>query len=216
MKTIMKIKDVVLSTWFPADDQFATKMARICILREELMFELHCSMNAHKLSDAGNYDESWIKLYFFRKMFITISEIRSAIEALSQDRDFKLFLKKQSIPFRHRFEEIKRNLHSTSDTIKEFRNTLSGHIKQDCIWDALQTMDYDRHGIIQISRESPRKTHYKFTGELIMAVMLRNIPNNRQIDKANEIVNTFFKSTDKLFPLIDFLIIGYGKYRQLL
>ena len=173
-------------------------------------------MNAQKFTDAGNYDESWIMVYFFRKMFITISEIRSAIEALSNDIDFKIFLKKQSLPFRHGFEEIKRNLLSTSDIIKEIRNTLSGHIKQDCICDALQTMDYDRHGIIQISREGPRKTHYKFTGELIMAVMLRNIPNDRQNKRANEIVETFLKSTDKLFPRIDFLIIGYGKYRQLL
>jgi len=217
MKLKFKIKDVVLSKWFPADDQFAAKMARLCILREDLMYELTCSINAYRSHKQRDYDQSWVMFYFFRKMFITVSEIRGAIELLAQDADFKNILMKQPTSIKSSFKDVKDNLQTTSDLIKEIRNTMSGHIKLSSLWDALQIMDYERHGILQISTEGPKDTHFKFTGELLMAVMFRNVPKDKkQLDEARKIADAFIKSIDKLFHHIDHLFFQYARDRKLL
>jgi hypothetical protein len=210
----MKIKRVNLSKWFPANDPFATKMARICILREELMFELYCALESQNVPMNDEYSSSWQQTYFFRKMHITVAEIRSAVESLARDVKFKAFLKKQPGTFQIEFTELKKNLNSTSEAIKDFRRDVGAHFSEDSIHQALQSMSHERNGFFQISR-APRKTHYEFAEELIMAVMVRNTPNEKQYKKAISIVDALTNTTSKLFHRIDFLFISYLKDRNL-
>jgi hypothetical protein len=149
-------------------------------------------------------------------MFITLQEIRSAIETLAGDKDFKLFLVNQPALFKKELDQLKKKLDLTKETIKDIRNDIGAHISDESIKETLQNMSYERLGILQISQYDPRKTHYKFAGELITAILLRNASNEQKEDKANEIISMLVNTLKELFVLIDRLFFAYAKDRKLL
>ncbi len=210
----MKIRNVILSKWFPANDTFATKMARICILREELMFELQCSIEAVEMKNPKEYDNDWRSLYFFRKMHITVTELRSAIERLSMDEPFQAFLNEHPNTFRREFDVLKNKLNSTFKGIKGLRSDVGAHILEQPVHQALQNMSSERRGFFQLSSIYPRKTHYEFTSELIMAIILRD--SNDEERKAKSIIEALMSTFDKLFERIDRLFVAYLKHRRLI
>lgn len=216
MQRTRTIKIDNLADWFPANDRFASQMARICILREELMFELHCYIESRNVKDTTEYKESWRQVYYFRKMHVTIVEMRNALLSLAKGREFKSFLSKQPNRFQEQFSELKEQLELTAKEMKHFRNDLGAHIKEDAVHHALQDMGGKREGYLQISEHMARTTHYEFTGELIMALMLRDSPNQDQSEKANTIMKRFIATTHLLFQRIDFLFFRYLIDRNLL
>jgi hypothetical protein len=212
----MKNISVELWKWFPADDEFAIAMARLCILREELMFEFNCAKESRNVTTKDNYGSSWGRLYFFRKMSNTLLEIRKAIETIAPDKKFKLFLRNQSPDFKKEFKQLQSNLNSTKDIIKDIRDNIGTHINSAPVNKALQTMSNERSGFLQISWDNPQKTHYKFAEELIMAVMFRDTPDEQQMNKANEIMDALTKVMTELFVRLDMLFFTYARDRKLI
>ena len=211
-----RIISVKLWKWFPSNDDLAKKIARLCIFREDLMFELHCEIESINVSVNDDYGSSWRQFYYFRKMFSTVTEIRRAIESLANDRSFKYFLANQSPGLQREFKRLKKQLDSERENMKTIRNEIAVHIEEHIVGEALQNMDAERWGFLHISQSTPRKTHYKFAGELIMAIMLRNTPNDKQLDRANEIVGILTNTTKSLFSIIDWIFFNYSIDRKLL
>jgi YesN/AraC family two-component response regulator len=212
MKT--KIVTVKLSEWFPSNDELATKMARLCILREELMFEFQCAIESRDVPIKDDYGQAWRQFYYFRKMFGTLQEIRSAIESLAKDANFKSFLNAQPLKWQKQFTQLKSKLESESEEIKTIRTEFGVHIKENIVREALLNMSHERWGFLHISQR-PAKTHYKFSSELIMAIMLRNTPDNKQLRRAQQIVDVLTSTIEKLFPIIDTIFFGYTIDRKL-
>lgn len=82
-----------LRRFFPSDDEFATCIARLCILREDLFFEVNGIV-------AGPYEwldkngTAWRRNYFFRNSVRTLGEIASAIHRLNCVPEFQRALEK--------------------------------------------------------------------------------------------------------------------------
>jgi hypothetical protein len=210
-----RIITVNLSKWFPSDDDLAIKMARLCILREELMFQFRCAREANDVPFEDDYGSAWRQSYYFRKMFGTLQEIRRAIESLSNNKNFELFLDAQSPILQKEFAQLKEKLGSDREKIKKIRTEIGVHIEEKTVGEALLKMNPERWGFLHISQR-PGKTHYKFVGELLMAIMLRNIPDKKQINEATKIVDLLTSNIQNLFPIIDWIFFNYAKDRKLL
>ncbi len=214
MKT--RIVTVKLAKWFPSDDVLAKKMARLCILREELMFQFRCAIESRNVSSEDDYSSGWREIYYFRHMFGTLQEIRRSIESLAMDVNFKAFMAAQSPKLQKEFTQLKKKLDSAREKIKTLRSEIGVHIEENIVGEALQNMSHERWGFLHISQSGPAKTHYKFAGELIMSIMFRNIPDEKQIYKAQENVDTLTNSMHNLFHIIDWIFFTYAKDRRLL
>jgi hypothetical protein len=213
----MRIKTVKLWKWFPSDDKFATKMARLCILREQLMFELQCSRDNKKVSLENDYSVGYRQMYFFLRMCNTVREINSAIESLSGDKDYKFFIKKQKDFLKKEMDELKNNLKSSLDLIKDVRDNVASHVKESAIHTALQNMNKDRFGSLQIPNGIiPKKMHYKFSGELVLCLLIRDTPEKLQKEKLEKIVGALVKSLQYFFHRFDLLFLVYARERRLL
>ena len=113
----MKKINVKLREWFPVNDEFAIKMARICILREMLAFEfqcaLKCALNRGNNKVEVEFGSAFGDMYFFIKMCSSVNEINSAIETLSMDKGYKSFMKRQDVTLKKEMNNLKMNLRST-------------------------------------------------------------------------------------------------------
>ncbi len=214
MKTrIIKVK---LAKWFPSNDDLSKKIARLCILREDLMFQLQCAIESRNVPIKDDYGSAWRETYYFRHMFGTLQEIRRSIESLAKDVNFKSFLDAQSPKLQEEFTQLKKQFNSEREKIKTIRREIGVHIEENIVGEALLNMSHKRWGFLHISQRGPAKTHYKFVGELIMSIMLRNTPDKEQLHKAQEIVDVLINTMQNLFPIIDWTFLNYAIDRKLL
>lgn len=210
----MHIRSINLNRWFPPDDNFATGMARLCILREDFLFELEQWIKSESVRD--EFKRAWRQLYFFRRMCITVIEIRNAVETLSKEQDFKDFLKRLPKELLKRWDSFKKDLDQALDIVNSVRHGVSAHIKQESVKQALKQMDeVQRSGFLQISFETEVNTHYKFTDELLIGIMFKDIPPDDQERVAEERVDKFIPAVQPILRMVDSIFSYYEKERRL-
>ena len=207
-----RIRIVNLREWFPPNDPLATCIARLCILREDLMLEAR-GIEPKEIEELDSHSDKWRKLYFHRNMVRTLMEIRNVLESLQREPAFKQLLGKQPKPKQLEFRRLVKEFNQAHEVIKEIRNSLGGHVLQKSMQEALDEMDFDRWGFLEVG-EILKDVHYKFAGELVTAILLRGVPEESQKSK----IESDFKTIANLFPvlpLIDEILGMYAKERRL-
>lgn len=213
----LKIIPVELWKWFPPDDDFATKMVRLCILREQLMFEFQCSLDNKNVPAEDDYGLGFRMIYSFLKMCSIVREIKSASDRLFDDKDYKNFLKRQNDSLRKEMDELKNKLISSIELIKDVRDNIGSHVQEGAVKKALKSMDHIRCGDLVIPDNLiPKTMHYKFTGELMLSMIIRDASPEHQWEEAEKIVRALTGSLDKLFHRIDLLFLCFAHDRKLL
>jgi len=180
------------------------------------MFQLQCAMQSRDVPIKDDYGSNWREIYYFRHMFGTLQEIRRSIESLAMDVSFKSFLDAQSQKLQQEFTQLKKKFDSERKKIKTIRNEIGVHIEENIVGEALISMSDERWGFLHISQRGPQNTHYKFAGELIMSILFRNTPDNKQLHKAQETINVLTNIMQNLFIIIDWIIFNYAIDRKLL
>ena len=114
-------------------------------------------------------------------------------------------------------KRLKNSLISSIKLIKDVRDSIGSHVQEVAVRNALKNMDHIRHGDLVIPDNfSPKQTHYKFTGELIISMLIRDASPEHQEEEAEKIVLALTGSLDKLFHRIDLLFFCYAHDRKLL
>jgi hypothetical protein len=209
--SMIAIKVTNLRKWFPANDPFAATVARLCILREDLKLE-GLGAIARGMRKLDGNSVSWRILYFLRNSIKTLGEIRSAIETLRQINQFQKLLAKQSKEDQEKFESFCKMITSTHSLIKELRNAVGGHVLQGHIVRALDSQEFDWQGTLEMG-ETTETLHYKFAGELLLAILLPDIPASQREAKIIEILKTAGELTAAL-GTIDLIFWMYLKDKR--
>jgi len=212
----MRTRIINLHKWFPGEDELAARIARLCILREDFLFEFEEYIKSRDVPVQDEYGPDWRQTYFFRRMCVTLREIRSACEELSkEDRAFKRILR-HSQTFAKYWRDFKTKLNSAMSVILPVRDAVSAHISLSALQAALNQMSgAERFGFLQISSERPVKTHYKFTDELLVAMMLKDVAPEDQEREARERANKFLPPIENLLDMMHALFSWYVNERGL-
>jgi len=207
-----KIRRLVhLQNWFPADDIVAAKVARLCILKEDLELEYRGLLEP-KIQSLDVNEIAWRKLYFLRNIFRTMMEISSTIHSLKINPDFQNALSRQPNPLREAFETLSNDMDVAHDFIKKYRNSIGGHVKEKTIMDSLCEMSPERTGFIEYD-VTRRQINLNFASELCMAVFFDEYTYDEQLKKAEELM---LKLIDILpFDAIRAVITTYIESRYL-
>ncbi len=88
------IKPVKVQKVFPPNDELATIIVRICILREDAMIEMLAILEEN-MRELDRPDAKDRKFYFMRNLIRTHLELSSAIQTLLINPEFKRILGKQ-------------------------------------------------------------------------------------------------------------------------
>lgn len=208
----MIIHTFELHKWFPPQDPVAASIARLCILREDLFLEMQ-GILADQISVLDGNSAEWRRMYFFRVSIRTLMEIRSAVETLNKNSDFQSLLVRQSQQVQSECREQIGKFNSAYDLIKGLRNAIGAHILESSVTEALDKMSDNRKGTIQIGATTG-DVHYRFGGELVMAILLAGVPEQKQPTKLSDM----FERTSDLIPalhLVDTLLEMYLRDRGL-
>jgi hypothetical protein len=210
---VIRIKPIKLRVWFPPDNPVAAAVARLCVLREDLFIELHGIIEERFEHLDANLSE-FRRLYFWRNSLRTLKEIRDSLNQVNAEKRFRDALASETEGTRVAFKSLKKELNKTSeDMLVELRNTIGAHLDRGAMQDALNDMDPRREGLIELG-EIRGKIHYKFAGELLIAILLRNVPDDQQEQKFEEILGKT-ASLSRALAAIDDVVACYARDRDL-
>lgn len=167
-----------------------------------------------EIEELDHHSDKWRRIYFHRNMARTLMEIRSAIVNLERAPEFAQLLGKQPKPKQDEFRRLFKVFNQGHEVIKEIRHSVGGHVLQKSVEEALDQMDFDREGFYEIG-QTLEDTHYKFASELVIAVLLRDVPEELQEAK----IHTDFDTIASLIPvlsLIHEIFEMYARERRLL
>jgi len=173
------IQHIELLKWFPKDDPVATCVARLCILREDLYLEFE-GLGPEGIKALDLNSLVWRRTYFFRSLSKTLSEIDSTFTTLNRQKSFREALKKQPKIIQQKYRTLLRRLREVHESIKEMRNKLGGHVNNSAVTKALNLMGLESKGLIEFG-STIGKTHYRFTTELVLGILLVDSPDTDKI-----------------------------------
>lgn len=131
---------VAIRKWFPPHDSLAAKIARLCILREDLLTEME-GVFTEDIKELDGHSAEFRRMYFLRNLVRTQTELSSAIQVLLKDREFKDLLSNESTEVQKQFRKAARAIGKAHPIAKDVRNDICGHVKEKAVQEALETMD---------------------------------------------------------------------------
>jgi hypothetical protein len=163
-------------------------MARLCILREDLMLEFR-GILAQEIKDLDKHSEQWRRIYFLRRAVASIWEIQGAINRICSDSEFKRIVQKQPRAEQCLVEEINKKLNNAVPLVKKLRHAFGGHVDTKALANSLNHMNHERFGIIEAG-QIIKTTHFKFAGELIAEIMLTGTPAHERETQLEQDIKT--------------------------
>ncbi len=204
---------VRVKSFFPPGDPLAAKVARLCILREDFLIETQ-GVLAETIKELDEHSSEFRRVYFLRKLTITLNELYSAINALLCDPEFKALFEKQPAENREPFTNIGRRMAHGRPATKEVRDAICAHVSQTAVQEALERIDPEEFGFFEIGPRA-NKTHMKFIHPLVAEIMLSGVSRqeraNLEASKVERIASLFF-----LFALTEDILLMYAKDRGFL
>lgn len=207
------VRIIKIRKWFPPHDPLAAKIARLCILREDLLLEMQgvFTEDIHQLDD---HSAEFRRMYFLRNLVRTQIELSGAIQVLLKNPEFKGLLAKESAKIQRDFRKAARAIGRAHPLAKEVRNDICGHVKEKAVQEVLETIDPGAWGFLDISKIA-KSTHYKFAGELTAAILLKGVSE----EEKSKIKSSKWETIAELVPafaLIERCVLIYAENRKLL
>jgi hypothetical protein len=213
--TLAHVSIVVLRKWFPPNDPLAAKIARLCILREDLFVEMQ-GVLADDIPQLDDHSPQFRRMYFFRKLLVTQAELSSAIQGLLGSGDFKTLLRRQTKDVQAEFRQIAKAIGRGHATLHDVRNDICAHVLESAVQRTLERIDEnlpDAFGFLDLGLKA-NLTHYKFAGELIAEMLLKDV----SVEERRKIESSKFALLAELLPmfsLIEHCLIMYSEDRGL-
>jgi hypothetical protein len=198
--------------WFPPGDPLSAKMARVCILREDLLLE----MNGVLLEDIAELDKpsaSFRKTYFLRNMIRTQIEVASGLERLFADASFKNMLDKENGATKKKFDDAKAVIAAVKPMAKDVRNDICGHVLENAVQTGLEDLHYGSFGLMEVGKNAGL-THCTFAGELVSEILLKGVTREQRTKLESEKFKQL-ATLLQLFSLIDICFEIYLRHKRL-
>ena len=214
MPLASRTRIVKLTKWFPPDDPLATKIARLCILREDFHLEM-TGVYTERIKELDGLSEEWRRLYFFRNLVRTLREIEAGIQRLHSDPEFKALLASQEPEIQREFEEHAALMSEGIQVVNDVRNDICGHVRESVVQETLNDIAGGKaFGFLEMG-PTMRRTYFKFAGELVVEILVRG---PQEADRHRAFIEKMEKIGNLLhaFALIERALSIYMKDRRLL
>jgi hypothetical protein len=213
MPTAARISIVKLRKWFPPDDPLAAKIARLCILREDLLLEMQ-GVYTEEIQGLDEHSSQFRRLYFLRNLIRTQIELSGALQVLLSTPEFKVLLGKASKDIQDAFHDATAVIAKAHSVTKDVRNDICGHVRELAVQAAIDRIDPEAWGFLSVGKIA-KHTHYKFVGELIAEILLKDV----SLEERQKIESSKFATIAEfveLFALIEHCVLLYVEDRRLL
>lgn len=212
---MIRIIPIDLRKWFPPDDEVATAVAMLCILREDLLLELH-GIGADKIEKLDENEALHRRTYFWRNSLRTLEEAKTTLNRVNKHRDFREALASQSEQTRNAFEEVKKRLNVASEElIRRLRSTVAAHLDHKCIQAGINAFGPTQGSLIQLADTLGNK-HYRFSTDILWTAILGLPPQDKEaINKLTEVLRSTAATHTQVVKAIDDVFQCYVADRRL-
>jgi hypothetical protein len=207
------VQIVKLRKWFPPHDPLAAKIARLCILREDLLTEMN-GVFAEQIKELDEYSENYRRLYFLRNLIRTQTEVSSGIQNLLNNSEFKLLITQQPEEVQKAFQQGAIEIGRTHTITKDVRNDICGHVRENAVQAALERIDFDSFGFLDVGPKA-NFTHYQFADELTAEMLLKDVTKEERGTISSSKYAAIADSI-RIFVLIERCFVIYAQDRGLL
>ena len=211
--TYCHISVVVPRKWFPPSDPLAAMIARVCILRGDLLIEMQ-GIYSDSIVDLDGGSPEHRRMYFLRNMIRTQTELSSSIQRLLGAPEFKVLLDDQPQSIQTKFNEMAKVIGEIHPLLKDVRNDVGGHVLEKAVQAALERISWESFDFFEIG-EAANLTHFKFAGEIVAEMLLKDVAE----EERREIRSSKFAQLARILPifiLIDYCLALYAMDRGLL
>jgi hypothetical protein len=167
-------RTVEIRRWFPPGDEFAAKIARLCILREDAMLEGAGMLSEH-IPDLDRNSVQSRQIYFLRRFALTLSELAKAMQSVLCDRKFKAILRKQTPRIQEQFKAVGRQIQEGQPVTRDIRDAICAHVLHDEVYAAPRRIHPEEFGFFEIGQKRGR-TKMRFVDSLIAEILLKDVP----------------------------------------
>jgi hypothetical protein len=204
---------VRIRKWFPPHDSLAAKIARLCILREDLLLEME-GVFTEDIRELDDHSAEFRRMYFLRNLVRTQIELSGAIQVLLNNQEFRGLLDKATPEIQSDFRKAARAIVKAHPIAKDVRNDICGHVRERAVQEALETIDPGAWGFLDLSKIA-KHTHHKFAGELIAAILLKGVSDEEKAKIRSSKWETIAELVP-VFALIERCLLIYAQDRKLL
>jgi hypothetical protein len=196
---MIRLIPIKLRKWFPPDDEVATAVAMLCILREDFLLEMQ-GIIAEKLDQLDKNDAAYRRLYFWRNSLRTLEEAKTMLNRLNSHAEFREALERRSPATKSAFDEVKRQLNIASDKfLYRLRSTVGAHLDQLRLQAAINRFEPLYEGFLQLG-ETRGNDRYRFSTEILWSAILEMTPADKgAVGKVEEITG----GTASLIPVVE-------------
>lgn len=92
MRTTTRMETHAVRDWFPPEDEMASHVARLCILREDWWLEFNGYVSEEDFKSLDSTSQVYRRLYFLRSLITTLTDIHETIKALNSMESFRTAL----------------------------------------------------------------------------------------------------------------------------
>jgi hypothetical protein len=158
-------REINLLEWFPANDNVATAVARLCVIREDF-YLVGLGLAAESIPCLDENGRLWRRLYFFRQLSVVLMEAKKSLMVLNQDKLFAGVVNAEN--FRKEILNFEKTLNSPA--LEDLRNWLGAHLNYSQVGEALKSMDPSTTGNLQVGK-THRATHFGFAANIVAAML---------------------------------------------
>lgn len=206
------VRQIKLRRWFPPEDLFAAYVARMTILREDFAIEM-MGIYEEQIAPLDGNTEGYRMVYFWRNMLRTLSELRGVVVMLNALPEFQAAMGRQSPERRQQFPDMFKKFERIYKLLKNLRDDIGGHVRHTKIEAALNGMEADRWGFLELG-ETLNKTHYRFAGELLLETQLTGLAEEKRMRKIKRQIREIAKLLP-VFALMELVFATYVEHRKL-
>ena len=172
-------------------------------------------MLAERIDELDKHSPQWRRIYFLRRLASTLREIDDALDELRWTSGFQSLLAKRSKADQEEVSEARMRLTNAKKVVKALRDKLSGHIDPQEVQKGLERLEPGRFSFIEAGL-TLEKTHYKFAGEIVAAMMSADTDSAEQ---QLEMLETDFEKIGQavsVVGIVDKIVMWYAEDRHLI
>jgi len=214
MPTALFVRIVKLRKWFPPRDPLAAKIARMCILREDLLIEMQ-GVYTEDVTELDEHSAEFRRMYFLRNLIRSLTELSAAIQTLLTNQEFKRLLGQQPKPLKEAFHKAAAVIGAAHILVRDVRNDICGHVREAAVQEALERIDAEAFGLWVIGKKA-NLTHHKFAGELTSEILLKDVTGEERRTISASKFATIADLMEEIFGLVEVCFRMYAQDRGLM
>jgi hypothetical protein len=210
-------RTVKITNWFPPDDPLAAKIARLCILRNDLLMAYR-GIDAANIAELDAHSPQVRRMYFIRALLLAQIETYSAMQTLLPNPNFKTLLAKQTEQIKAEFKQAASVMGKAQPILIDARNDIAGHVLERAVQGALQRIRTERPDASGLLEAGPTVmlTQYRFADELTAEILMAGLSEEERQNVESKLFAAIGDLVGPFARLIEHCFVMYSVDRGLL